>query len=131
VARNTAVAALERLVAEGLLESRARSGFFVAETAGNAWPPSDPMVALGELAAPVWGARYRLQPGRQRTLAKPLDWERYRYPFVYGQVDPALFPHAEWRDCCEPALRAHDAREAATDPGDRSPPPLVRPLRTP
>ncbi|HQY28874.1 MAG TPA: PLP-dependent aminotransferase family protein [Burkholderiaceae bacterium] len=130
VARNTAVAALERLVAEGLLESRPRSGFFVGETAGDAWPRSDPMVALGELAAPVWGARFRLQPGRQRTLAKPLDWERYRYPFVYGQVDPALFPHAEWRDCCDRALRGHDAREALIDQVDRDDPLLVEQIRT-
>src|SRR5690606_5558602 len=93
VARNTAVAALERLAADGLRGSRRRSGFVGGAPAGDAWPRGDPMVAFGELAAPVWSARYRLQPGRQRTLAKPLDWERYRYPFVYGQVDPALFPH--------------------------------------
>ncbi|RPH64634.1 MAG: PLP-dependent aminotransferase family protein [Burkholderiales bacterium] len=130
VARNTVVAAFERLVAEGLLASRARSGFFVREATDAAWPQPDPMVTLGDLPAPVWSARLRLHPGRQRTLAKPLDWERYRYPFVYGQVDPAMFPHSEWRDCCDRALRGHDAREALVDQVDRDDPMLVEQIRT-
>jgi GntR family transcriptional regulator/MocR family aminotransferase len=88
------------------------------------------MIVLGELPAPVWSARFRLHPGRQRTLAKPLDWERYRYPFVYGQVDPAMFPHSEWRDCCDRALRGHDARDALVDQVDRDDPMLVEQIRS-
>lgn len=130
VARNTVVAALERLVAEGVLTSRARSGFFVGESPDGAWPQADPMVSLGQLPAPLWSARYQVHPGRQRTLAKPHDWHRYRYPFVYGQVDPEMFPHTEWRECWDRALRGHDAREALLDQVDRDDPMLVEQIRT-
>ena len=29
-------------------------------------------------------------PQRQRVIRKPANWRDYRYPFIYGQADPAL-----------------------------------------
>ena len=40
----------------------------------------------------------------RKTFQKPLDWQSYTYPFIYGQVDHTLFPVAEWRDCTRQAL---------------------------
>ena len=51
-----------------------------------------------------WGPRLAKYPGAQRNLVKPTDWQRYRYPFVYGQVDHEVFPIAEWRDCVRQAM---------------------------
>ena len=28
------------------------------------------------------------------NISKPLDWQSYAYPFIYGQVDHDLFPIA-------------------------------------
>jgi GntR family transcriptional regulator/MocR family aminotransferase len=45
-----------------------------------------------------------MQPADQANVSKPLDWQSYPYPFIYGQVDHTLFPLAEWRDCARQAL---------------------------
>ncbi|MBF6857753.1 PLP-dependent aminotransferase family protein, partial [Acinetobacter baumannii] len=39
---------------------------------------------------------------------KPRDWRSYAYPFIYGQLDEALFPFNEWREC----LRDANSRKA-------------------
>jgi GntR family transcriptional regulator/MocR family aminotransferase len=30
-------------------------------------------------------------------VERPENWERYPYPFIYGQADPTLFDHQNWR----------------------------------
>jgi GntR family transcriptional regulator/MocR family aminotransferase len=35
---------------------------------------------------------------------RPRDWQKYPYPFIYGQIDHAIFPIAEWRDCVRQAM---------------------------
>ncbi len=102
VSRNTVTLAYQALVAEGFLLSRERSGFYV-----------DPSATDGIARRPVsataegcidWGPRLAKRPGAQRNLSKPADWQSYRYPFVYGQVDHEVFPIAEWRDCVRQAM---------------------------
>ena len=46
----------------------------------------------------------RAKSGASAIVSKPLDWQSYPYPFIYGQVDHTLFPLAEWRDCARQAL---------------------------
>ena len=57
--------------------------------------------AAGEID---WAARLIKDPAAQENISKPLDWQSYAYPFIYGQVDHKLFPLAEWRDCARQAL---------------------------
>jgi len=37
-------------------------------------------------------------------VTKPRNWREFRYPFIYGQYDPALFPLSEWRECTRQAM---------------------------
>jgi GntR family transcriptional regulator/MocR family aminotransferase len=102
VSRNTVTLAYQALVAEGFLVSRERSGFYVDESAtdGIAGRPE-----TGQVGAGIdWGPRLAKNPGAQRNLMKPVNWQTYRYPFVYGQVDHEVFPIAEWRDCVRQAM---------------------------
>ena len=55
-------------------------------------------------ASADWKARLLKHPAAQDNISKPLDWQSYSYPFIYGQVDHNLFPLAEWRDCARQAL---------------------------
>ena len=103
VSRNTVTLAYQALVSEGFLASRERSGFYVDESAG------DGLAARPKGAAPSggridWRPRLAKNPGDQRNLTKPEDWQRYPYPFLYGQVDTEIFPIAEWRDCVRQAM---------------------------
>ena len=54
----------------------------------------------------------------------------YKYPFVYGQIDPALFPFAKWRECCREALSVRTVREWASDRVDHDDNELLEQLQT-
>lgn len=101
LARNTVVAVYDDLIARGVLRSTARRGVFVAESTVAA---SAPTVRVPPEAAPEWTRRLLRRPSLQRNIVKPRDWQRYPYPFIYGQVDPELFPLPAWRACSRDAL---------------------------
>lgn len=101
VARNTVIAVYDDLVARGFLVSIERRGYFVAD--GAETPAGD------DGAAPIagsvdWSQRLALRMSGWRNITKPADWQRYPYPFIYGQVDAELFPIASWRACSRDAL---------------------------
>lgn len=105
VSRNTVVLAYQGLLDDGYLVARERSGYYVADKAiEDAAPPKlavKPGIPSGALD---WSSRLTMQPANQINVSKPLDWQTYPYPFIYGQVDHTLFPLAEWRDCARQAL---------------------------
>ena len=124
LSRNTVTAAYTQLMDDGFLESRPRSGVFVAQSPGGldmpqgvasgapvraGTDPSAPAHRPGpERAQPDWGTRVLRSLVAQRTLAKPDQWRQYRYPFVYGTYDPLLFPSEAFRECCVHSLaRSH------------------------
>lgn len=134
IARNTVVFAYQRLVSEGFLVSRERSGHFVAEdilenhlgnlsategTPGNRKP-----------ATTIWANRVVFHPSRQRNIVKPQNWQTQPYPFVYAQFDAAQFPTAEWRECCIKALSVLDIRSWAPDLISSDDPAFVEEIRT-
>ena len=121
LSRNTVTAAYAHLLDDGFIESRPRSGVFVTDNAQAA--ASKPLAlgagrgtdaaeakaeALAGAAQPDWQSRVLRSLSDQRTLAKPDQWRRYAYPFVYGTYDPQLFPSEAFRECCVHSLaRAH------------------------
>lgn len=129
VARNTVALAYQDLVADGFLIAHERRGYFVNGEilAGRAAAVARrPAVAT----APVWQRRLKLRPTSQRNVVKPQDWQKYRYPFIYGQIDPALFPIADWRECSRQALSVDAVRDWAFDHYTADDPLLVEQIRT-
>jgi GntR family transcriptional regulator/MocR family aminotransferase len=115
VARNTVVLAYQQLVDEGLLVARQRSGFYVNPDAVSGRVKrvaSEPRQAHATID---WARRFRFVPSAQRNIVKCSDWQKYPYPFLYGQFDPSLFPTADWRECCLKSLSVLDIREWAPD----------------
>lgn len=132
VARNTVVLAYKQLADEGYLLSRQRSGHFVNAEFVAGLGARDP---AGEDVAscPVptdWESRLRVRPSRQRSIHKPADWQKFPYPFLYGQFDASLFPTANWRECCQKALSVLDIRDWAPDHINRDDDTLVQQIRT-
>ncbi|MBR0641537.1 aminotransferase-like domain-containing protein [Plastoroseomonas hellenica] len=99
VARITIVEVYQQLVDQGYLVARERSGIFVAPPVASL-PAPIPAADGGDEG---WEQRFAIRPGRAVNLYKPHDWQRYRYPFLFGELDPALFPAAEWRDAVKVA----------------------------
>ncbi|WP_375691428.1 PLP-dependent aminotransferase family protein [Pseudooceanicola sp. LIPI14-2-Ac024] len=102
VGRNTVTAAYEELVSQGFLDSRERMGFFVGTVDQAPAAECEPHVETG--AGIAWQKHLKFAPSQMRHIVKPWDWQEYRYPFVYGQVDRKLFPVDQWRACSRDAL---------------------------
>jgi GntR family transcriptional regulator/MocR family aminotransferase len=133
VARNTVVLAYQQLADEGYLISRERSGHFVnaGMLAGRLHAPSAVRpVARAAAAGPDWSSHFRVRPTQQRSIVKPADWQKHPYPFLYGQFDAAMFPTADWRECCIKALSVLDIRDWAPDLIARDDESLVQQIRT-
>ena len=131
VARNTVALAYELLVDEGYLLTRSRSGHYVnAEIlAGRAGAPRAPRPG-GEAPLAAWGPRLRGAVSSQRNIAKPRDWQRYPYPFLYGQIDPSQLPIPGWRECSIQAASAAEIRGWAGDLIDGDDPLLIEQIQT-
>lgn len=118
VSRNTVSLALQMLVDKGFLVSRERSGLFVNPdiVLGQASRSQNPDRADSPLA---WDERLKSSVSKQRNIAKPANWQDFRYPFVYGQFDPSLMPLADWRACSQQSLMVPAVRKWSQDHVDR------------
>lgn len=115
VARNTVALAYELLVDEGWLVTRNRSGHFVNPEMASRRPVAPATASGSALPQTDWAPRIRSSVARQRNIVKPRDWQKYPYPFLYGQVDPTLLPIPGWRECSIQALTGAEARGWAGD----------------
>ena len=122
VSRITVTIAYTELLANDYLASRGRSGYYVSDNA-----PVPPAFTPGEagLDSVDWqraiGQRFSGGP----MPVKPPNWATYKYPFIYGQADPTLFDHANWRICALKALGQKDFTALTTDYYDQDDPQLI------
>jgi len=135
VSRNTVTLAYQSLVDDGFLAGRERSGYFVGrarlETAQPGLRNYPVATASNEAASQAdWAARLAVRPSAQINLAKPENWLKYPYPFIYGQVDAGLFPVAEWRDCARQAMGRRWMDDWAADHQANDDPMLIEQIRT-
>lgn len=130
VSRNTVVLSYERLVDDGYLTSHERSGYFVTDDFGAIELKHCTRPSASHAPALDWDRRLRMRPSDQRNIVKPLDWQTYPYPFIYGQLDLGLFPTAEWRECSREAVTERAIREWACDSVDGDDPMLLEQIRT-
>lgn len=123
VARNTVVLAYEQLIDEGLLISKARSGFYV--NPDFIFPQSAPKKVQVEQL--IWSRYFK---GSTIETKQPVnhDWRTYPYPFIYGQVDPDAFPINEWRNCTLKVLNKKNSAQWTIDGADDDE--LIEQIRT-
>ncbi len=112
VSRITVTLAYTELVANDYLTSRGRSGYFVSVNAPVPPVYSPPAKRLDKVD---WGRAIGHSYVGGDTPNKPMNWREMPYPFIYGQADPTLFDHANWRLC---ALRALGQKDFAALTGD-------------
>jgi len=127
VSRNTVTLAYQALVADGYLEGRDRSGYFVGMHAPAGEADSSDVAADDSVVD--WDARIGMTYAAGMRVEKPLNWREYKFPFVYGQADPSLFNHSDWRDCARQALGLRNFEAMAGDKGWADDPLLVDYIR--
>ena len=129
IARNTVVLAYQQLIDEGYLVARERSGYYIDRTMLDGRVRVEPIKFDGEHSPPDWKRHIKFHPSQQRNIIKPVDWKKYPYPFLFGQLDPALFPVADWRDCCRQALSVSDIQDVTPDRIDIDDPLLIEQIQ--
>ena len=122
VSRITVTIAYTELLANDYLVSKGRSGYFVSENA-----PAPPAFILSPEGpdAVDWNRAIGQRFSGGATLRKPADWAKFRFPFIFGQADPTLFDHANWRLCALQALGQRDFNALTTDYFDQDDPQLI------
>ena len=126
VSRTTVSLALQRLCEAGTLVAMPRSGLFVNPDLAMLRVQRAPSTTgLPVEDGPDWGRRITHSLSRQRNIRKPADWQRYPFPFIYGQFDAQLFPVADWRECAIEGLRKSAVSRWAPDHIDRDDDALV------
>ena len=122
ISRITVTLAYTELLASDYLISKNRSGYYVSDTA----PETPPFEAKAPIADRVdWTRAIGQRFAEGDPINKPQDWARYKYRFIYGQSDPTLFDHANWRLCAIRALGAKDFNALTSDHFDRDDPMLL------
>ncbi len=122
VSRITVTLAYTELLANDYLESRDRSGYYVSV---NAPEPPKFLAHRPKQDNVDWSRVLGRKFTDGATPVKPQNWSSYRYPFVYGQTDPTLFDHANWRHCALRALGQKDFQALTTDYYDQDDPKLI------
>ncbi len=122
ISRITVTLAYTELQADDYILSKGRSGYYVSNNA-----PQPRMVGqpVGHDDNVDWDRFLGAGLSDIELFRKPADWQSYRYPFIYGQADPTLFDHANWRLCALQALGLRDFEAMTTDYFERDDPRLV------
>ena len=126
VSRNTVVLAYLNLMDEGFISSRERSGFYVREDVLDGYAQAKPQQAASNHDAVDWESRLSTQADHYPYIRRPKDWQKYPYPFLYGQYDKEIFPVADWRECCREASSLTAIYSWASDHIDRDNPELIK-----
>jgi len=132
VARNTVVLAYQHLIDEDYLLAHERRGYFVnpeilSGRVEAVRPNRKNNQASSEFSE---GPDVVLDVTSQRNINRPLDWQRYKYPFIYGQVDSSLFPVNDWREACRLSLRVAAISQWTHDRVDHDDDLLVEQIHT-
>lgn len=135
VSRNTVIIAYEHLIDDGYLISRERAGFYVnadilkslARDDSDNNKDGDHDAVQG--TRPDWSQSLKFTPTRDK-LNKLHRWQDYPYPFIYGQLDPTLFPTNHWRECCRESVSVQSIRDWSGDRYDDDDALLIEQIHT-
>ncbi|MFA0442760.1 GntR family transcriptional regulator [Vibrio sp. 10N.286.49.C2] len=137
VSRNTVVLVYDKLVDEGMLVSKERSGYYACpEILRDELSTSPAQHELGNdyytgaKCARFWNNRLKHDLSTQRNISKPKNWQDFPYPFVFGQPDHSLFPLNHWRECCRLSQRYQVVKDWISDSIDCDDPALVKQLKS-
>ena len=138
VARNTVTIAYELLESEGYLQAINRRGYFVSEGIlcggihqKRKQPLKKEQLLDNEKSSPDWCSNLLVKkPSKTRTILKCRDWKDHEFPFVYGQLDPKLIPHHDWREVIRSTSSIQEIRKWNIDYIDEDDPFLIEQLQS-
>lgn len=130
VSRNTVVLVYDILTSEGFLVSYERKGYFVNTAILDDKIGAKKALPTSSTSKPTWHSRLQKSLPEQRNIVKPANWQDYEYPFIYGQIDPGLFPISDWRQCSKQAQNFETVKAWSEDSFTQDDPMLIEEIRT-
>lgn len=136
IARNTVVLAYEHLEDDGYLIAKERKGYFVNSEILKGRTQFDAQKRLADeslernVYEPDWSTIIKSKQSEQANIQKSKNWQAYKYPFIYGQIDASLFPVSNWRECCRDSISNAGIKEWASDHVLLDDPMLLDEIRT-
>jgi GntR family transcriptional regulator/MocR family aminotransferase len=131
VARNTVVLAYQHLIDENYLLAHERRGYFVnPEMLDGRVSVKPRSTNPSQFSQPEYELNPSLNLLERRNIVRPANWQSYEYPFIYGQIDPSLFPVNDWREACRLSLRVNAISEWTHDGVDHDDELLVEQIHT-
>lgn len=124
IARNTATAVYDELIAQGYLEAFARRGCFVSAQAHEV---KEPIATTSDVD---WSGRMVSQPSKLDHIRKPTNFQDYHYPFICGQVDQRIFPLNAWRKSSRDTLGRSSLDWWSADRAMEDDPMLIEQIRS-
>lgn len=115
VSRNTVILAYEHLLDDGYIVSRERSGYYANPNMLNWQISNDSSITEIESASIDWQHSLNDIPSRLHHIVKPPYWQKYEYPFIYGQFDAVNFPALHWRECSRDSVAGSAIKIWAND----------------
>lgn len=106
VSLNTVLGCYNRLLADSLIESKQRSGYFV-RTGLRITSTEQPKMNYSQVNLQEH-INSRDRPSKYYYIPRPANWREFPYPFVCGQIDVNRFPLTEWRECTRLAMNRRD-----------------------
>ena len=130
VSRNTVIISYQTLLDDGYIVSKERRGYFVNKKMLERRIEAKTRPVEPQNKVSDWQSKLKRIPSIQRNIEKPSDWRGYKYPFIYGQPDEAVFPMSQWRDCARQSLNASDIYSSGYDRFDLDDPVLIEQIQT-
>lgn len=113
VSVNSVLGAYSRLLDDGAISSKPRSGYYVALEVNRLKTHER---SVGDISPNiVKRITRRSLPSKAGCISRPSDWPDYKYPFVCNQIASNRFPLAEWRECSRLALNMRDLSQWTGD----------------
>ena len=129
VARNTVVLAFNKLVDEGYLVSRERSGLFVNSQILDGRIGFDSDYVEPHQQQLRWNKKIKSSGIGTQEFRCPGDWQNYPHPFIDGYFDFSLYPVAQWQEASRLAFGGLQAVQLDSD-NDTDDAMLVEQIRT-
>ena len=126
LSRNTITLAYDALLAEGHLESRARSGIYVPANAPVERVTTGRRGLRRASGAGERGLAAKQEPG----FRVPPNWLQYPHPFIDGCIEPELLPVEGWREALRLSFSKQDLLRWGTTGGDSDDARFIDELRT-
>lgn len=126
VSRNTVMLVYDDLIADGLIESRSRSGLYVLHDSVDGR-----IIGLRPAGNEQSSLASRMAEVKADTGVRcPPQWRQYPWPFWDGCLDSSLLPISEWRKAVRLAAATRDIMEWSESNGELDDPMLLLELRT-